>query len=137
MQDNLDGTMEYGFDKDKLPKTLSYPLKRSVLDAALRDANISKISNVYYSIRQSGNVIIRVAYCGEDRQGWAGAGKSSITIYAVPSHERQETEAALLAILPSICKWLRNAELAGNVWRGNDHHLDVEFDKGKTSIYEF
>ena len=114
----------YGFDKAKLPRGLSFPLKRGVLDSALEKAGLTKIHVVYYWLRQGGHILIRADYCGEGRRGWFAAGLSSITIYAVPSSERQATEAALvLDVLPQMIGWLKSLEQSGNVRRGTDQHF--------------
>ena len=130
--------MDYSFDKSKLPQGMSYPLKRSVLDAALQAAGVSRIHAVYYWLRQSGNVVMRAEYCGESNKGWFAVGQSSITLYAVPSDERRETERLLLEKgLPDLCAWLKKAEDAGNTWRGKNHHLAIECTKGELSVAEF
>jgi hypothetical protein len=80
--------MQYAFDKRKLPRDFSFPLKRSLLDAVLTQAQIARVHCVYYWLRQSGDIVLRADYCGETNQAWA-AGQASITLYAVPSVERQ------------------------------------------------
>ena len=130
--------MNYSFDKSKLPKGLSYPLKRSVLDETMERVGISKIHVVYYWLRQSGDVVMRADYCGDATKGRFAAGQSSVTLYAVPSEQRKETEGLLLTSgLPSLCSWLKAAENAGSAWRGKDHHLAIECVDGKLSIAEF
>ncbi len=127
--------LAYGFDKAKLPRGLSFPLKRSVLDAALLKAGLSGIHCVYYWLRQSGHVVIRVEYCGEGRRAWAAAGQASITVYAVPSADRQATEACLVSeVLPQMVCWLEALESAGNVRRGVDQHFVATFEAGTALI---
>jgi hypothetical protein len=129
--------MNYSFDKSKLPQGMSYPLKRSVLDAALEAAGISRIYVVYYWVRQAGSVVMRAEYCGESSTGRFAAGQSSVTLYAVPSGERKETETLLLDRgLPVLCSWLKKAEDAGSAWRGKPHHLAIECARGRLSIAE-
>lgn len=130
--------MNYSFDKSKLPQGMSYPLKRSVLDAVLQDAGVSQIHVVYYWLRQSGNVVMRAECCGQSNKGAFAAGQSSITLYAVPSEERKETETLLLEKgLPELCAWLKKAEEAGNAWRGKNHHLAIECAGGSLAVVEF
>ena len=130
--------MNYSFDKSRLPKGMSYPLKRSVLDETLEREAISKIYVVYYWLRQSGDVVMRADYCGVATKGRFAAGQSSVTLYAVPSAERKQTETLLLEKgLPSLCAWLKRAEEAGNAWRGKDHHLAVRYADGRLSVAEF
>src|SRR5262245_29887756 len=110
--------LTYAFDKHKLPKGFSFPLKRSALDAALSGAGITQVDCVYYWLGRPGHIVRRADFCGESNRVWA-AGRSRITLYAVPASERRETETLLLqTALPQLCAWLHNAEQAGNVWRG-------------------
>jgi hypothetical protein len=130
--------VNYPFDKTKLPKGLSYPLKRSALDAALENAGVSQIHVVYFWTRESGNVVMRAEFCGESKKGWFAAGQSSITLYAVPSIERKETETLLIKEgLPKLCEWLKHAEDAGNTWRDKTHNLKIECANGKLYFTEF
>ncbi len=125
----------YAFDKAKLPRGLSFPLKRSVLDAALLDAEISGIHCVYYWLRQRGQIVLRSDFCGEGRRGWAAAGLASITVYAVPSPERHATESALVSdVLPQLVGWLRSLEGGGNTRRGVDQHFVASWEAGVTAI---
>src|SRR5687768_2830647 len=113
----------YGFVRAKIPKALSFPLKRSALDAALEEAGVASLASVYFATRQGGDVVLRASYCGEAQLS-AAAGRSSVTVYAVPAAQRHETEGALLREgLPRLATWLRAAEEAGNAWRGMNHHL--------------
>lgn len=128
--------LEYGFDKAKLPRGLSFPLGRSVLDRALEQAGVTGVHCVYYWRRQSGDVVLRAEYCGEGRKGWAAAGMSSVTVYAVPSAERKATEQAVLEQgLPRLVAWLRELERAGNTRRGVDQHLAVSYAASAVSIW--
>src|SRR6266496_1851581 len=77
--------MNYGFDKQKLPRGFSFALKRSALDVALTSAGITHIHVVYYWFGKSGDFILRADFCGEGNVGWAAAGQASITLYAVPA----------------------------------------------------
>jgi hypothetical protein len=126
--------MTYAFDKQKLPRGFGFPLKRSILDAALTEAAITGVYCVYYWLRHSGDIVLRADYCGEANHAWA-AGQASITLYAVPSGERRATEAALLhQALPRLCTWLHTAERAGNVWRGVDHTIVFHVKNGYLSV---
>jgi hypothetical protein len=128
-------SLAYSFDKAKLPKSLSFPLKRSVLDAALLEATVSGIHCVYYWLRQRGHILIRADYCGEGRRGWAAAGRASITVYAVPAVERQVTEACLVSeVLPRMVRWLKELESSGNIYRGVDHHFAATWEAGAVAF---
>ena len=122
--------MVYAFDKQRLPRGFSFPLKRSILDSALTTAHITRIHCVYYWLQQASDIVLRADYCGEANRAWA-AGQASITLYAVPARERSHTESVLIAqALPQLCTWLQTAEMAGNVWRGVDHTLVFLFRNG-------
>ena len=128
-------TLEYAFNKAKLPRGLSFPLKRSVLDAALLEAGVLGIDFVYYWLRQRGHLVMWADYRGEGRRGWASAGQLSITVYAVPSAERQATEEALVAeVLPRLVGWLKSLEKSGNTRRGSDQHFVASWEAGDTTI---
>jgi hypothetical protein len=127
----------YAFDRAKIPRTLSFPLKRSALDAALDSAGVTSLAVVYFWMRQRGDVVLRAGYSGEARRA-AAAGQSTVTVYAVPVAERRETEAALLReALPRLAAWLRRVESAGNAWRGVEHHLAIHYRAGKLEYTEF
>ena len=129
--------VKYGFSKSKIPKGMSYPLKRSMLDAALDEAGIFRLHMVYYFLRQSGQNVMRADYAGESRQA-AAAGRSSVTVYAVPSDERKQTESLILATgLPRVCQWLKNIENGGDGLRSKDRHLVIEYAGDKLLFREF
>jgi hypothetical protein len=127
--------LAYAFDGARVPRGLSFPLKRSVLDAALLEAGISKIHCVYYWLRQRGHIVMRADYCGEGRRGWAAAGLASITVYAVPSSDRPVIEAALVSqVLPRMICWLKDLESSGNTRRGVDHHFVAGWEAGAVDV---
>ena len=83
--------MPYPFDKEKLPRELSFPLKRSVLDSFLAPGSIvDELHHVYFSRPQRSGLIVRTQYCGEDQRGWYAAGKSALWVFAVPLPERKQ-----------------------------------------------
>ena len=129
---------DYHFRKAKIPKGMSFPLKRSRLDAALLESGLSALSGISYLLGQSGDIVLRGEYCGEQRRGWAAAGQSSITVYAVSSERRIEVESALEGeLLPRLLSWLREIEQAGNVRRAADRHFVATWSDGRTSVQTF
>lgn len=57
----------YSFSKDKLPRGLSYPLKRSLLDNALGAASVCEVvCSVRYLGEQNGNTVLN-AHFSPDR----------------------------------------------------------------------
>lgn len=127
---------DYRFEKAKIPKGLSYPLKRSRLDKALIEFSINHIHFVYYCIKKPGcNITLQGDYCGEQRKGWYAAGMSSIHLYATPSEYRHEVaEAIEIEFLPKLMQWLSKIEQAGNTYRFVDHHFIGSWNAGQTSI---
>lgn len=121
--------MGYSFNKAKLPKGSSYPLKRSALDGALEKANLKDLVFVHYLRAQRPNEVMRADYLSEDKKGAFASGKTSLTIYSVPGNQRAATEAALLKEgLTAVVDWLVKAEAAGNVWRAVDHQILLKFE---------
>jgi hypothetical protein len=120
----------YYFHKDRLPKGWSYPLGRSVLDAALQSAGVTTVLFVNYSvIRGSVKDVryppLRVAFM-RDAPPSAASGKVDITVYAVPSSERLPTKLAIESQLGAICSWIRRSETAPLWWRVTEHVVAVE-----------
>jgi hypothetical protein len=132
---------EYWFSKDKLPGTYSYPLKRSLLDAALKDASVK---DAVYSVRYLFSrgkglpTLLDVLFSPEGRDVHASAsGKSLITVFAVPNEKRKSCENILVSIgLPILCKWLTQTSRAGNVWRSKGHNLSLIIQDGVLKHYE-
>jgi hypothetical protein len=130
---------EYSFSKNKIPRGYSYPLKRSLLDECLDEAELTKIAIVHYCFNlKSDNLILRGAYSGEAHKGWAGAGLSSIWLWAVRSEERKVIEAVLAnEALPALIDWLRKAGQEGNVWRAISHQIDFRYKDAQLAINEW
>ncbi len=120
--------MGYSFSKAKLPKSTSYPLKRSALDRALEEANVKDLVFVSYLRTQRPNEVMRADYHGEHGTGSYASGKTSVTVYSVPGKLRAAMESALLNEgVKAIVGWLVKAETAGNTWRAVDHQLVLKF----------
>ncbi|HEY5174835.1 MAG TPA: hypothetical protein VII95_04640 [Terriglobales bacterium] len=117
---------EYVFSKDKLPKALSYPLKRSLLDAALCLHSVyPTVRYVVYAGRPYENVPLDAHFVPEGC-GSVSSGKAWITVHAVPAAERKLTEELLLTVgLPILCRWLAEGQSKGNAWRGLPHSLTL------------
>lgn len=129
--------LQYSVSKSKIPRGLSFPLKRSLLDAELLSSSISQVFHVLYNMRRGGNIVMRADFMGEGH-GFPPftAGKSSLTVYAVPSQEKHAIETLLVKEgLPRVCAWLQRVEQEGNAWRAKNHSIVLEFAAGtlKTS----
>jgi hypothetical protein len=126
--------LQYSFSKAKIPRGFSYPLKRSLLDAGLVSSSITQVFHVFYTMRHSGNIVMRADLLGEGH-GLASGGKVSVTLYSVPSREKHQIEALLLMDgLPRVCAWLERVQLAGNAWRAKNHSIVLEFAAGTLKI---
>jgi hypothetical protein len=136
---------EYSFIKEKLPKAFSFPLKRSILDAALDEASVrTQVYSVRYMLyhhnqwgrRKDGFPILEVLFSPELKGNSDSAyGKSLITVWAVPSQERKQCEGVLIETgLPHMCQWLERASVAGNVWRSTAHMLSLNIRDGVLNL---
>jgi hypothetical protein len=134
-----DATVEpYHFSKDKLPKALSYPLKRYLLDAALHSASVyGAVYAVLYSGDREANVILRAQFSPE-QYGSIDPGRCLIVLFAVPCGQRKATERVLIVDgLPTLCAWLQKTQTEGNVYRGSSHELVLTLDDSVLRTYEF
>lgn len=98
--------------------------------------SISQVFHVFYNMRRGGNIVMRADFMGEG-YGFPpfSAGKSSLTVYAVPSQEKHATETLLVKEgLPRVCAWL-HVQQEGKGWLAKNHSFVLEFAAGtlKTS----
>lgn len=126
-------TEPYSFSRDLLPKTLSYPLKRSLLDSALQSAGVY---DVVYSVRYLGRPYLNLVLDASFTPDWKGhpmvRGRCLITVLAIRSEQRHVAEQLLVGDgLPILCRWLTKTRTEGNVWRGTEHTLTFEIRDGK------
>jgi hypothetical protein len=134
--EDKNSAQQYSFSKSKIPRGLSYPLKRSLLDAGLVSSSISQVFHVFYNMRHGGNIVMRADFMGEGH-GFSpfSAGKSSLTVYAVPSQEKHAIETLLVKEgLPRVCAWLQRVEQEGNGWRAKNHSIVLECAAGTLKI---
>ena len=119
---------EYSFAKNKLPRSLGYPLKRSLLDAALRSSSVYQtVWYVLYSRSRFQRVVLQAHFTPENKIDNLASGKIQITVHAVPASERKAIEDLLLSEgLPVLCRWLAKAELEGDAWRSLVHLFTIE-----------
>lgn len=128
--------MEYDFHKWKIPKSLSYPIKRSVLDNILEDSGTDRIKWMYFSIRASGNIVIRANFVGEAHKT-ISIGNVGLSIYAVPSEERKQTEDLLIKKgFPKLVQWLKKLETAGEGWRSKTRLFEIHCEDNELSFAE-
>ena len=122
----------YAFSKDKIGRELGYPLKRALLDSALHSASVySAVYSVRYLGHRNPTVVLDASFTPE----WSGhptvRGRCSITVWAVPSQQRNVTEQILVAEgLSILCRWLARTQDEGNAWRGSEHMLNFKIQDG-------
>jgi hypothetical protein len=128
--------MGYQFSQYKLPRGLSYPLKRSILDAALTEAGIQHIDSVGYFRTPDGNVVLSARYLGETKDRMA-AGRAVLRVNAVPSASRSRVAELLKTRgLPALVRWLAELEAGGNAQRSMDHEFTVAVSGDNVTISE-
>lgn len=127
----------YSFSKDKVPRALSYPLKRSLLDTALRSASVYEaVWYVQYYGHQNNKLVMRAVFSPE-QGGNLVAGRVSIYLWTVPAQQRQTTEQVLVnGGLHRLCDWIAKTQSEGNVWRGVPHTLELRVHDGALSVVE-
>lgn len=128
--------MEYDFHKWKIPKGLSYPIKRSILDKILEDSGTKRIKWISFSSSQRENIILWANFVGEG-QKTPTVGSVGLYIYAVPSEERKQTEEVLIKQgFPKLIKWLNKIETAGEGWRSKTRLFETRLKDGELSFSE-
>ena len=76
-------------------------------------------------------MVLRVLSTGETSRLAYAAGRVFLTVYAVPSAEREEIERALLDHgLPLLRSWLERVEAAGSTWRTTNHSFVLRYADG-------
>lgn len=128
----------YSFSKDKVGRELGYPLKRSLLDAALRSACVyTAVYSVRYLGHQNSNVVLDASFTPEWKGHPTVRGRCLVTVWAVPSQQRHVAEQLLVAEgLPILCRWLAKTRSEGNVWRGTEHMLSFEIQGGRLRHFD-
>ena len=128
--------MEYDFHKWKIPKGLSYPIKRSVLDKILEDSKTNRIKWVSFSSGQRENIVLWANFIGEGHKT-STVGNIGLYIYAVPSDERKEMEEFLLEKgFPKLVEWLKKVESAGEGWRSKTRLFEIRYENGELNFSE-
>jgi hypothetical protein len=121
--------LSYSFSRHKIPRTFSYPMKRTALDAAISARNIRSIESVVYYFVLAPRSIFRVAYNGEQNKEILKPGAFSIWIYAVPSTEKLRIQEMILrSVVPVALDWIEELDHAGNVRRTGNHHFVARYN---------
>ena len=123
--------MHYGFARDRLPRGLTYPLDRGQLDSALAAVRVEQVRWVAFSGRRD-DAILLARYWGEAAASRFAAGTVWLSLYAVPSSEREAVRSLLLADgLPRLVRWLGEAGCRGPSWRADDHRIEFVMRCGR------
>ena len=125
--------LTYKFEKARLPRGLSFPLKKRALDAALVDAGVAEVyaisclrGDLKPGEMLDGRIVLRADFYGRSRRRLRAGGRASIEIRAVPSAERRAVEETLMSeVLPRMGRWLRRLELepSDSTRGGDDQHF--------------
>ena len=128
----------YSFSKDKLSKRLSYPLKRSLLDAALR---AHRVYDGVYSVRYLGHpnqaIVLDASFSPIGRGHPGVGGRSLLTLWAVRAEQRHAVETLIANhALPMLCLWLAKTQAEGEGWRVLPHEIRFEIRNGNLHCSE-
>jgi hypothetical protein len=135
MERNLESKADasYSFAKAKIGADLSYPLKRSLLDDALRSTSAyDAVCSVVYVSTRYGNMVLEARFIPE---GFGAhptvSGRNEIVLRPVPREQRHNIEQILVNhALPVLCDWLVKTRNEGNAWRGMRHSITFELAGG-------
>jgi hypothetical protein len=59
----------YRFSRHKVPRGFSYPMKRTVLDAAIAARGVHSVASVVFYFKRTPESILTVTYTGEQNDG--------------------------------------------------------------------
>ena len=130
-------TLAYSFDKARLPRGLSFPLKRSDLDTVLLEAEVTRVHCVYYWLRQGGHIVTRADSCGEGGGATRAIRRLGITSPAspVPGGRAESNKACLMSkVLPRMVSSLKEMERSGIIRRGADQSFVATYEAGAAVI---
>jgi hypothetical protein len=119
--------------RDRLPRSETYPLRRTHLDAALTAAGVEAVTLVYFLrggidewlASRVGRVLgVEYKAARSDRRE-----STEVRVHAVPKERNHLVAEALVPDqLGRVVAWIRAAETADNVWRSQDHRLLLRWD---------
>lgn len=135
------------YDRNRTWSGWSYPIGRTVVEAALREAGVRLLSLGFHQPagRVDGGVQLlradRYAETGATyglRRGTPDRSRAALVLYAVPGAVRPGAAAALTAGagLRSACAWLAAAEAASPTWHDTSHYWLLYLRDGVLSVHE-
>lgn len=133
MSDELKHEPELGyvFGKAKLPRGLSFPLKRSILDDFLRTESITAVTTLYYCGASSVGRVIGADYYHP--RGRHSAHWLCLWIFAVPSTIRSPVESLIVNVaFPPLAGWLRSFDDRSLLRARTDHMIRFVLERPAT-----
>ncbi|GAB1641428.1 hypothetical protein [Krasilnikovia sp. MM14-A1259] len=140
----------WDYRKAGLRPGTSYPLGRSLVGQALRDAN-AEVGSLVFAVPANGRPlsadaqnIIEVFWYGKPVSRYARhadrtrASSLFMRVWAVDSGRRHEITGPLAAALPDVCQWVAAAanRPTDEVWCAADHELIVRYSNRAIRIEE-
>jgi hypothetical protein len=114
--------------KAKLPKGLSFPIKRSVLDEFLHRLGITKITGVGFCGKSGHNLVLSADYYGPRSK--SSRHTLNLWIYAVPSGIRKPVEELVVSVaLPGLAEWILSFSDDSLLRAKTDHSTSFAFEK--------
>ena len=127
--------------RDQLPRSETYPLKRTHLDAAMAAAGVEAVSLVYFlragigewHASGSGEVLgVEFTAARPDREE-----RVEVRVHAVPKDRNHLVAEALVPdLVGRVAEWIRAAEISENAWRSKDHGLALRWDGEVLTVHE-
>ncbi|MCW2961738.1 MAG: hypothetical protein JWM90_2125 [Thermoleophilia bacterium] len=138
---NSETTHAYSFSKQTAPKGWSHPLKRSLLDAALKDAGLYE-SIAAVSFQRAGGrdfygddiPLVAVHWWGTAQASYTGM--FSLSVSAVAAPERQSVAAALESVLLEVFGWMARTLASPPSWQDANHYACVVLADGHPRFEE-
>jgi hypothetical protein len=114
--------------KPKLPKTQTYPIKTSFLEAIIISSKFdqSKFEFIQYLPTQRTDHLFEAHYIGKRRKEFAAPGTIYITIYAVNAKDSNQISTVLKSALEqNFPNWLNKLEENKFDWSDESHGFHV------------
>jgi hypothetical protein len=118
--------------KAKLPRGLSFPIKRSALDEFLRSEALASVSGVAFSGASRTGEVLSANYHGPRRRHQHHT--LNVWIHAVPSAIRASVEALIVDVaFPSLAAWFRSFNDVSLLRARTDHHIRFVLEQCSTA----
>lgn len=139
--DSSETTDAYSFSKQAAPKGWSHPLKRSLLDAALKEADLYE-SIAAVSFHRAGVSdfngddipLVTIHWWGAAQASYTGM--FSLSVATVEASERRSVATALESVLPEVLAWMARTLASPPSWQDANHYACVDFADGQAKFEE-